>query len=104
MFVMRRWAFALIGLNGIACARAQEPVEVREPRTAASTASLTPRAAPARSPPDSAAPTEEPVTPRESPSTGRMAFTQCPAGKRQQACTREYKPVCAEVDTGVRCI
>jgi hypothetical protein len=35
---------------------------------------------------------------------GRLAFTQCDAEKRPQACTREYRPVCGEVDSGVRCI
>lgn len=35
---------------------------------------------------------------------GRMAFTQCNADDRPQACTREYRPVCAEVDNGVRCV
>lgn len=34
---------------------------------------------------------------------GRMAFTTCPE-ERVQACTREYRPVCAEVDNGVRCV
>jgi hypothetical protein len=34
---------------------------------------------------------------------GRMAFTTCPE-ERAQACTREYRPVCAEVDNGVRCV
>jgi hypothetical protein len=36
-------------------------------------------------------------------SGGRMAFTTCPE-ERPEACTREYRPVCGEVDNGVRCI
>ncbi len=35
---------------------------------------------------------------------GRMAFTTCNADDRPQACTREYRPVCAEVDNGKRCV
>lgn len=33
-----------------------------------------------------------------------MAFTQCDAEHRPEVCTKEYRPVCAEVDNGVRCI
>ena len=46
---------------------------------------------------------EEPPAP-EGESQGRLAFTQCDLEQRPQACTREYRPVCAEVDNGVRCI
>lgn len=35
---------------------------------------------------------------------GRMAFTTCDAEHRPEVCTKEYRPVCAEVDNGVRCI
>jgi hypothetical protein len=30
-------------------------------------------------------------------------FTQCQA-PRMQMCTREYRPVCGHVDTGIRCV
>ena len=46
---------------------------------------------------------EEPPAPEGEPQ-GRLAFTQCDVENRPQACTREYRPVCAEVDNGVRCI
>jgi len=36
--------------------------------------------------------------------TGRMAFTQCDADNRPTACTKEHRPICAEIDNGVRCI
>jgi hypothetical protein len=32
-----------------------------------------------------------------------MAYVQCPE-KRAEMCTHMYKPVCAEVDNGVRCV
>jgi hypothetical protein len=37
------------------------------------------------------------------PAGGRMAYVQCPE-KRPDMCTHMYKPVCAEVDNGVRCV
>jgi hypothetical protein len=51
---------------------------------------------------------EEPPPTGEAPAEpapqGRLAFTQCDPENRPQACTREYRPVCAEVDNGVRCV
>jgi len=32
-----------------------------------------------------------------------LPYTQCKE-PRPQICTREYRPVCAEVDTGIRCV
>ena len=37
------------------------------------------------------------------PNTRKPTFTQCPE-QRPQMCTREYMPVCATRDTGVRCV
>lgn len=34
---------------------------------------------------------------------GRLAFVTCEEPRRQ-ACTKEFRPVCADVDTGVRCV
>lgn len=40
----------------------------------------------------------------ESPSTSSSAnFIQC-EGERPSICTHIYKPVCASVDTGIRCV
>jgi hypothetical protein len=37
------------------------------------------------------------------PNTNIAPFTQC-SEQRPQVCTREYMPVCATRDTGVRCV
>jgi hypothetical protein len=37
------------------------------------------------------------------PNTNKAVFTQC-SEQRPQVCTREYLPVCATRDTGVRCL
>jgi hypothetical protein len=58
----------------------------------------TPAPSPAPAPSGSFAPNSEPP-----PGGGRMAYVQCPE-KRPEMCTHMYKPVCAEVDNGVRCV
>lgn len=35
--------------------------------------------------------------------TSQVPFKQCPE-ERPQMCTKEYRPVCANRDTGVRCV
>jgi len=47
-------------------------------------------------------PVADPVA--EPATAGRMAFAQCDAEQRPTVCTKEHRPVCAEVDNGVRCI
>lgn len=37
------------------------------------------------------------------PTTPVGIYTEC-KDPRPQACTREYRPVCGKVDTGVRCV
>ncbi|HMJ16414.1 MAG TPA: hypothetical protein VK524_33600 [Polyangiaceae bacterium] len=49
-------------------------------------------------------PSPEPSAGEAPAAGGRLAFTKCDPENRPQACTREYRPVCGEVDTGVRCI
>jgi hypothetical protein len=41
--------------------------------------------------------------PDSEPPADAQALTMCPE-QRPRACTREYRPVCASVDTGIRCI
>jgi hypothetical protein len=45
-------------------------------------------------------------TPEETPGDkGRVAFQGCSEESRKtKGCTKELKPVCGEVDTGIRCI
>lgn len=35
---------------------------------------------------------------------GRLALIPCDPDNRPEVCTREYRPVCGRIDTGVRCI
>jgi hypothetical protein len=47
---------------------------------------------------------DEEQVPQDNNTDGeRLAFTQC-GEDRPEICTMEYNPVCAEVDTGIRCI
>jgi hypothetical protein len=70
------------------------------------------RPAPESSPTEIATGSEEPTeeAPAETPQevadapAGRLALTQCDPENRPQACTKDYRPVCAEVDNGIRCI
>jgi len=39
------------------------------------------------------------------PGGGRLAFSACtPESRTQKGCTKDLKPVCGQIDTGVRCI
>jgi hypothetical protein len=66
--------------------------------TTSATVSADPSAAPSAAAPEPSAEILQPEA-----AGGRMAFIQCPE-KRPEMCTHLYKPVCAEVDNGVRCI
>lgn len=36
---------------------------------------------------------------------GRLAFIRCtPESRQAQGCTKEFRPVCGQVDTGIRCV
>ena len=46
----------------------------------------------------------KPTKPQTPDSTSPVGnFTEC-TDPRPQACTREFRPVCSQVDTGVRCV
>jgi hypothetical protein len=48
---------------------------------------------------------EDAPPPEDAPSAGRLALQQCTEVSRKiKSCAKESKPVCAEVDTGIRCI
>ena len=61
-----------------------------------------PDPAPAPQPASSASESQGPE-PEPAASGARLAFTPCEAA-RPQVCTKEYRPVCGEVDTGIRCV
>jgi len=42
-------------------------------------------------------------TPKPEPIIPTGAYTQC-KDPRPEICTKEFRPVCAKVDTGVRCV
>jgi hypothetical protein len=58
----------------------------------------------AEQPPAPAPPASESPAGEAPPAPGRLAFTKCDPANRPQVCTREYRAVCGEVDTGVRCV
>jgi hypothetical protein len=50
-----------------------------------------------------AEPPPPPPPPPPAPAAEPADFTRCTEPRRPM-CTREYRPVCAQVDTGVRCV
>src|SRR5687768_10678856 len=97
-----RLLLAAAGFALLRCASATPPAEA-EPTSNEVPVSEAPHPEPA---------SEVPAPASETPSSeggasaggGRLAFTNCDADHRPEMCTREYRPVCGEVDTGVRCI
>lgn len=76
---------------------AAAPASSAEPSVAA------PPSGPAAEPsPAESAPPAEPAPPAQGTSEGD-GYQKCPA-ERSQMCTRIYRPVCADVDTGIRCV
>jgi len=62
----------------------------------------------AASPPRAVAPENAPATPRPADAAPRApspaaGFVTC-SDPRPEICTQQFQPVCAQVDTGVRCI
>ncbi|EYF02211.1 hypothetical protein [Chondromyces apiculatus] len=103
-------ALAAASLAGCQVTTSSEPPVSATP----STPSTPTETAPAPPPPaDTPPPPPEPTaseTPAEPPpknpeAGGRLAFTTCtPESRQVKGCTRDYKPVCGQVDTGIRCI
>jgi hypothetical protein len=104
------WALlVLLAGSSIACAGAKDPSA-----SGSSTSSPPPTvtvppvqtAEPVADKPKEDKPVEPEVTPPpEERPAGRLALIQCTDESRKVAgCTKENRPVCAEVDTGIRCI
>jgi len=91
--------FSKLSMIVICAALAACASSTPEPETPAAE----PAAEPAHEPPPAP---EEPVAeaPAEGAPQGRLAFVPCDPENRPSACTKEYRPVCAEVDNGVRCV
>lgn len=54
---------------------------------------------------DKPAEPEETPAPEERPPAGRLALQQCPdTARKVKNCSTEARKVCAEVDTGIRCV
>jgi hypothetical protein len=87
-------------IGALGCAQTP-PAGEAEPAPPASEGESTGAATtpPTDAPPEDAAVAGEPAD----ASSGRLAFVTCES-PRKSVCTREYRPVCAEVDTGIRCI
>lgn len=106
---MRTWMLSgrvgvlvsVLAWSAVACGGTQSQAADDNPTTPVVVDDSTPATdTPATDTPTTAQPVEE----AHAPAGGRMAFTTCDAGDRPQMCTKEYRPVCGEVDNGVRCI
>jgi hypothetical protein len=104
--------FALAGLGAALTGCAGESAPAKEPAPPPPAATAEPvepvpaptnegAPAPTAAEPGPTAPEEGEASP--APGAGRLAFVACEE-PRKTMCTREYRPVCGEVDTGVRCI
>lgn len=72
---------------------------VAQPVTEAGTPSTKAESAP----PTESAPPPPAALPESEPAEEDSRYTTCPT-RRAEMCTKEYRPVCADVDTGIRCI
>ncbi|MRG96494.1 hypothetical protein [Polyangium spumosum] len=90
----------------LGCASTQPPQGDPAPTaTVAAAPAPTAEAPPPEKPAETATETEAPPPEDRPQAGGRLAFQACSDESRKtQACTRDYRPVCGEVDTGVRCI
>ncbi len=99
------WAFAgalLVGCGGDSKPAESPATEAPPEPTAEPTATAEP--APEPAPPAEPPAPETTQQPTEGAAEGgRLAFITC-EDPRKSMCTKEYRPVCGEVDTGIRCI
>ncbi|MDI1447084.1 hypothetical protein [Polyangium sp. 6x1] len=89
----------------LGCASTQPPTDGAAPTTTVATVPVepVPTAEVPVPPPDKTADTDAPP-PGDKPA-GRLAFQACSEEARKAAgCTRDLRPVCGEMDNGIRCI
>lgn len=94
------------GMLVCGCKQAEPAAPESEPPPAAPAEPTPAEPAPEQAPTPSGEGTATPgpeATPGSSAEGGRLAFVTC-EDPRKTMCTREYRPVCGEVDTGIRCI
>ncbi|MDC3955695.1 hypothetical protein [Polyangium jinanense] len=89
----------------LGCASTQPPTDGSAP-TATVPVEPAPTAATTEVPPPPAdKPTETEAPPPVEKPAGRLAFQACSEESRKAAgCTRDLRPVCGEMDNGIRCI
>lgn len=110
MFAMKNISFALaVTLFGLlaACSSTQETAGAAAPPPTVTVPPTQSSEPVAEQPTEQKPPVEEAAPPpEEQPSAGgRLAFQQCSEESRKmRACTKDFRPVCGEVDTGVRCV
>ncbi|MDI1432705.1 hypothetical protein [Polyangium sorediatum] len=89
----------------LGCASTQPPTDGAAPTTTVPTATVPPEPAPTAEPAPTDKPTGTEAPPPEERPAGRLAFQACSEESRKQAgCTKEMRPVCGEMDNGIRCI
>ncbi|MBK9266762.1 MAG: hypothetical protein IPM54_44130 [Polyangiaceae bacterium] len=106
---MKNISFALtVTLFGLlaACSSTQETAGAAAPPPTVTVPPTQSSEPVAEQPTEQKPPVEEAAPPEEQPGAGgRLAFQQCSEESRKmRACTKDFRPVCGEVDTGVRCV
>ena len=106
---MKNISFALLGVFiGLlpACSSTQDASGTGTTPTTTVTVPPEKTAEPVAEKPKEDKPTEpEQTPPPEEAGAGRLALLQCSEESRKaKSCAKEAKPVCGEVDTGIRCV
>lgn len=97
----------LLAGSSVACAGAQDPSTTGSSPTPTVTVAPVQTTEPVADKPkeDKPADNDAPPPPEDARPAGRLAFVQCTDESRKVPnCSTEARPVCAEVDTGLRCV